>query len=84
LNTFSFLHQGPFGSKFNEEKEDLRNNQSSNNNNNNSSNNNNNPIEAHEKFGMQHPLFTNGVCQWPGCEGHFNDLVSFCYYSARA
>ena len=71
---------GPFGStKFNEEKEDIRgNNNNSNpniniNNNNTNNNNNNNLIE--EKNGMQHPLFSNGVCQWPGCESHFNDLV---------
>ena len=25
----------------------------------------------------QHPLFQHGVCQWPGCDSNFNDLVSF-------
>ena len=25
----------------------------------------------------QHPLFQNGVCQWPGCDSNFNDLVAF-------
>ena len=25
----------------------------------------------------QHPLFQHGVCQWPGCDSNFTDLVSF-------
>ena len=25
----------------------------------------------------QHPLFQHGVCQWPGCDANFTDLVSF-------
>ena len=24
-----------------------------------------------------HPLFHHGACQWPGCEAHFSDVVSF-------
>lgn len=25
----------------------------------------------------QHPLFQHGVCQWPGCDANFTDLVLF-------
>ena len=25
----------------------------------------------------QHPLFQHGVCQWPGCDSNFTELVSF-------
>ena len=25
----------------------------------------------------QHPLFQHGVCQWPGCDSNFTDLVAF-------
>ena len=68
---------GPFGSKFIDATEEPRGT-----NNNNSSHNNNNKEapEMPEKFGVQHPLFSNGVCQWPGCEGHFNDLVSLVMF----
>ncbi len=32
------------------------------------------PIHEIEK---DHPLFQNGVCQWPGCDSHFTDIVAF-------
>ena len=31
----------------------------------------------------QHPLFQHGVCQWPGCDSNFSDLVSFLKHVAQ-
>ena len=31
----------------------------------------------------QHPLFQNGVCQWPGCDANFSDLVLFLKHVAQ-